>query len=852
MKLLIENPSDQDRVREPIRIAVPCPRGRIAVGTSLAVRNRSGEVQAVQTQVLGRWPDQSAKWLLVDFFVTVPASEQACWHLFVADNILPFTSSLKILSESTTWKIDTGVGVFLLDTRIYRPFKQVLCDGEEVLAVGAWCQLFTGTAVYTEPVIEKIEVESPGPLHATIALAGRFYEQTGEELRFQSRIHFYAGSMAVQIEFTLHNPQAAIHPGGIWDLGDPGSILFKELLFKLPLHSVSEIVCIPESGATEVVEKNVSGLTLYQESSGGEQWRSPVHRNRHGEVAHHQKGYVLEVAGQVVKTGLRASPLVWCGNSGRGIKVAIPHFWQEFPKELAVQGDSLLVSLFPKRYPDFHELQGGEQKTHRFWIDFSGERKGIAWAFSPLHAVAAPGVYRESEVWADLPGENDLVDDLSSSMALLAKREIIDEYGWRNFGEIFADHEAAGYQGEIPFISHYNNQYDCIAGAYRKALVTADRGWRQLASELAEHVRDIDIYHTDRDREEYNNGLHWHTDHYLDAGLATHRSSSREHLSQKDPQFCGGGPGAEHCYTTGLALHYFQTGNPDFKQAVIELAEWEFLALRGPQTVLAALKRGVDSINRWRTRQGNGQPFPLYPLNRGTGNAVTACLDAFDVSDERQYLDRAGEIILNCLHSGDNIFCRDLHNSEISWSYTVLLAAVAKFLDKKAELAEFCDLFVHARASLLAYATWMTENEYPYLDKPEILEYPNETWVAQDLRKSAVLYKAASYAVDEKQQENFMNKAHFFFLYVQRELPKHPTSSFTRPVVLMLQNGWVGDRLREKAIQLLPFSSEIRGGSRLTSSLTLGNVLLRLAQDISQVIQQTSLKRELAWLRARI
>ena len=38
--------------------------------------------------------------------------------------------------------------------------------------------------------------------------------------------------------------------------------------------------------------------------------------------------------------------------------------------------------------------------------------------------------------------------------------------------------------------------------------------------------------------------------------------------------------------------------------------------------------------------------------------------------------------------------------------------------------------YAYGRASLLHYARWMADNEYPYLDKPEILEYPNETWAA--------------------------------------------------------------------------------------------------------------------------
>ena len=70
-------------------------------------------------------------------------------------------------------------------------------------------------------------------------------------------------------------------------------------------------------------------------------------------------------------------------------------------------------------------------------------------------------------------------------------------------------------------------------------------------TELASHVTDIDIYHTDRDKAAYNSGLFWHTFHYVAAGKSTHRSYPRHATG-----VCGGGPANEHNYTAGLLLHY--------------------------------------------------------------------------------------------------------------------------------------------------------------------------------------------------------------------------------------------------------------------------------------------------------
>lgn len=852
--LKIKETAGIPRNGEAVRTALPCARGEIPASTSLWIIDPAGQPCPSQFKVLKQWPDGSAKWLLVDFKAHLAANAETVYRLTKSAPVpAPVEPAVQVHQGQDNWVITCGAGRFILDTHVFLPFRQVqAADGQSLQAGAGRCFLRSDTAPDRIPLIENVSLEDSGPLHAIVRMAGRF-DLPKRELRFSSRLHFFSGSRQVQIEFTLHNPQAASHPANLWDLGDTGSVLFRGLSFVLPcfVDPEYELRCMPEPGAPELHKTGSRSLCLYQESSGGENWRSPNHRNRDGHVPLTIQGYLLECDGIQNFSGLRATPRLWCGNNRAGIAVAMPRFWQEFPKALAVSEGNLTVSLFPARFPDLHELQGGEQKTHRFMLDFSDDPCSLDWSLFPLEVIVADEDYHASGIFIDLPSEHDLVDRFATPELLLDKREQLDEYGWRNYGELYADHEAVNHMGPTPFVSHYNNQYDGLAGLYRKFFATGNAAWGRLAADLACHVRDIDCYHTDLDREEYNSGLFWHTDHYLDAGLSTHRSCSREHLAHKDPRFCGGGPGAEHCYTTGLLLHYFQTGNPDFKTAVIDLAEWELLALTGPQTVLAAFKRGTGYLNLWRYSRGERRLFPQYPLTRGTGNAITACLDAYEAGGGRSFLDRAGDLLRHTLHPMDDLGCRDLLNAEIAWSYTVLLAAVAKFMDKKQEHGELDAAFNHARASLLAYAEWMAQHEYPYLDKPDILEYPNETWAAQDIRKSVVFYQAARYAETVDQRTRFLDKARFFFTYAENELPRHATSSLTRPLVLMLQNGWVGNRLSsELEMEILPAGEKPSG--RPTPYLTLGAVLSRIAAEVLQALGQTSIKREIAWLRARL
>lgn len=863
-RILITEPMGEARIGEPLRVGVPFACGELETVEHLVLSDAVGAPVPVQAAALKQWKDGSVKWALLDFTATVPGGGSVAYTLSrgetrAADGPAPIT----IITGDDEWRIDTGAALFHLDTRQMRPLTRVVAAGRDGIAPsGGSCFLKLEDNRTLAPFIERVHTESPGPLRAIIRLEGRFGPAGESSPRFTSRIHFFSGTSRVLIEFTLLNPRPAVHPGGLWDLGDPGSLVFSGLSCHIPLAdgSVDEIICSPESGMEPARCLNPDdGLSVYQESSGGANWQSPIHRDRTGLVPMALRGYELNLGNGAPSSGERATPLVWCGTGERGVSVVVPLFWQEFPTAIEADRSGLSIELFPARFPGRHELQGGEQKTFTMHLDFAASPAGLNWARAPLNAVVDPEVHRRAGVLMDLPpaegadGDGpDLVDRfVPGPEALIRKREEIDEYGWRNYGELYADHEAVYHRGDAPLISHYNNQYDPCAGMYRKFFATGNPLWGRLAAELARHVLDIDLYHCDHDREEYNRGLFWHTDHYLDAGLGTHRSFSREHLKVKDPRFCGGGPGAEHCYTSGLMIHYFQTGDPAFRDAVVSLAEWAIRSLAGPFTVLAAMKRGTRHIAQLRRVNGGIRPlFPRYPLTRGTGNTINACLDAYEVGGGDRFLERAEELIRGTLHPDDDIDARNLLNAEIAWSYTVLLVAVAKYLDKKRELGRFDAGYAHARASLLAYAEWMLRHEYPYLEKPEILEYPNETWAAQDLRKSVVFYHAARHAPPELRQA-FVERGKYFFTAASQELSRHVSSRFTRPVALMLQNGWVGSRLGHEIPSVLPETIPEPSGPP-TPRLGIGSVAARIAGDLFSAARVTSLRREMSWLKARL
>jgi hypothetical protein len=393
--------------------------------------------------------------------------------------------------------------------------------------------------------------------------------------------------------------------------------------------------------------------------------------------------------------------------------------------------------------------------------------------------------------------------------SFFVKREKIDEYGWRNFGDVYGDHEAVYHQGDSPLISHYNNQYDCTLGFAIQFLRSGDRRWLDLMIPMADHAWDIDTYHTDQDKLLYNGGLFWHTYHYADAHTSTHRSYPKElRISQSfdDGQdlaalgetgeklsknyAIGGGPAASHNYNTGWMLAYYLTGKQRYKEAAINAADYVMRVDDGGKTPFKWLSRCDTGYS---TCSGDG----YYGPGRASANSTHALLTGHELTGDRKYLDRAARLMRRTVHPRQDLEALDLLNAELRWFYTMYLQALGRYLDYKVSLGERDNDFRYGVATLRHYARWMTRHERPTLSEPDKLQYPTETWAAQDMRKWHVLEHAARYESDDALRQGMREKADFFFNYVVDYLSESPTKSLCRPMVLMLNFGWQRDWLLE-------------------------------------------------------
>ena len=796
---------------QPVHVGVPLPKGQLMQPGS-AVLTDGQNCVPVQIQAMNYWSDGSIRWLLMDALLSDEDQMESSWLELSSSGRHSCTQPIQLRENSTSIEIETNAAHFAIDRSQLSPFDVLHTDRQKQC-----CSRISFTdhhgGVHQPDCIEW-RIETDGPLRATLVGQGRF--RTSRDLRVALRLDFYAGTGLVRLEVTLHNPDRAKHAGGLWDLGDRGSVFFEELSVEFdllqPSHRFSWSLALDDSEASS--RNSLQNWSIYQDSSGGVNWNSLTHVNHKGKVPSRFRGYQLKVD-DTVSSGRRPCPALSIHHTGGQISLAVPEFWQQFPTAISFEEKTVRVGLFPREYQGPFELQGGEQKTHTIWLEFADGRSSHTGKDELLRWVHQPLALRPSPEWCDesqaLPGLCGLEPQTTqkfdtlleeSLQCLLENRERVDEYSWRNYGDVFADHEQTYYEGTKPLVSHYNNQFDMVYGFLLQYLRTGQSCWFEQADVLARHVIDIDIYRTTADRAAYNGGLFWFTDHYLHAGTSTHRTYTAENCRPGQPY--GGGPGAEHNFTSGLLLYYCLTGNSNARDTVIGLADWVINMDDGRQNILGILDDGPTGLASGGS--GNGHQVP----NRAGGNSINALLDAWLLTADRSYVDFAEQLIRRSVHPEDDIDSLNLLDIEHCWSYTVFLSNVAKYLELKQECGEIDESYTYAQVSLLHYASWMLKHELPYFDQREKMQYPTEAWAAQEFRKANVLRHAAVHA-DDVIRQRLLDRGDELADRAWSDLSTFDTRTHARAVAVVMTEGLLDCRFRSRRMHTA-VRPEVRGG----------------------------------------
>lgn len=403
------------------------------------------------------------------------------------------------------------------------------------------------------------------------------------------------GSPGLQLSLTVRNRQPAGHPGNVWELGAAGALYFRTLSWGVVAGPGERFLLSPKSVEERQSTKR---LELLQATASAQLTGALRHRDARGQLPAFA-GYRL-LTDRGVETGSSAEPVAALEVGPLRHLLVPEQFWQFFPKGITLsQEQGLRLELLPDLgdpVPQLHELQGGEQLTYRWWQ-----------ATESTHLQFAPALWREPgadpsfrlsprywvETRAGFTPDTALEQDIqtgiegtlrsaffptgSNPRTLMQVAMQHEAVGWRDFGELQADHETrcgrSAYD-DPSFVSNYNHQYDPVWGAWRQCGRRGSSEICSMALQMARHLADIDVYHTTGDRAVYNGGQFWHTTHDTPAGLSSHRAYPR--LSQSVPctRFTSGGPGLGQLYLEGLVQGWLWSGELSLKDAAEELGKF--------------------------------------------------------------------------------------------------------------------------------------------------------------------------------------------------------------------------------------------------------------------------------------
>ena len=442
---------------EPLRFGVPLQKSVIKDLSELQLSSSDSTPLTAQYQALSYWPDGSVRWVCVETLFPGDLRSKASLTLSALPRGHCVTSEIVRKDELDQIKYDGYQLIVKPHSLSWDCFNS---DGEH-FSSSLRLKDQSDNFCTAKPDGEW-QIISTGPVVTILTTSGWWHDSRGEKLaRFRCELNCYSNSLVI-VNATIHNPQRAKHSGGLWDLGDPGSIYFGGMVLETEVASSQQFRL---ALSFDQLPKEFGGhqsLSLHQESSGGENWNSRNHVSAADEVLPRYRGYRLEYGNCEAEKGLRAEPVIEVRTADSVISISLPHFWQNFPSALEADNTAIKAWPFPEDKPEPYELQGGERKTQQVVMGYGLVLEQLKWSHSRSVPVLSPDHYRTTDTfpWFNPAGKDDRLKSLiqkglDGPQNFFHKRERIDEYGWRNFGDLFADHETL-YQArnEVPHISH--------------------------------------------------------------------------------------------------------------------------------------------------------------------------------------------------------------------------------------------------------------------------------------------------------------------------------------------------------------------------------------------------------------
>jgi len=555
----------------PVSSGFPLPAGLVHDASKLHLKAGDRAV-ATQGRILSRWPDGSARWVLLDWQTDLKPQQISDWHVEPGTSPPP-PSRVRVQDSEASIDIDTGPLRFRIPKRRPALMENIELNGKAVTSQPVTC--FLTVAGKRNPCLAptSVRVIDAGPLRARIEMRGRYTS----DFAYVVRIDAYAGKPFVRVlhTFEQHSSEPFLDVQQI--------ALAIPFVSSTPAHYRFGV-----DGKSPIAGRlAATGSTLVQADNLG-----------------------FEVDGK--KLSGHAAGWAALQTDTHGVAIAARSFWQEYPKSIELRSDHILYNLWaPQAAPA--KVGSGAAKTHELAIHFSAKEPAAAATLDALAggvplAHAAPEWTTHTQALRnglvlDVDGRAFLkqLEDGYRRQSVFTERERWDDsgaarcspgrerprigfYGMFNWG----DWNFPGYHDDIKGCDAWGNlEYDTTQVL---ALAFAASGQSRYADAMvaaARHFMDVDTIHFSSSRPQW---------------VGMNHPKNPLHFT-----FDLGGIDLGHTWTEGLLSYYLFSGD----ERALEVA-------RGIGDHLAArIRRGQVKGN---PRQWGWPQIALVALYEITGD----------------------------------------------------------------------------------------------------------------------------------------------------------------------------------------------------------------------------------------
>lgn len=325
----------------PVAGGIPFPYGLLKESTSFKLKTADGDILPLQIKPLGLWEDGSVKWLLVDTQLPANSFDK---RLFLEIHKTPpppdAPPALRVTEDASSVTVTTGPLQFSVPKGRFALFEKVFLDAnndkafsedEKVAEGGDFIIRHRGNEYRSSLSKEySLKIEENGPLRSTLKMSGWFWNAKGEKFcQYEVRIQAFAGKPDLRLYYTF------IYTGY------PSNIYHHEYQnVQLPENETIEEIAI-ESGFIP------SGSLSYQIGLPANVLVGEVKKPLLLSQKKHD-AFRLSQGGKVIYEGTQPSGWVHVGSPDRGFSVSLRDFWQNYPKEIAVDpSGKVKLSLWP-------------------------------------------------------------------------------------------------------------------------------------------------------------------------------------------------------------------------------------------------------------------------------------------------------------------------------------------------------------------------------------------------------------------------------------------------------------------------------------------------------------------------